>query len=110
MTSESCCNCAGTGKVTISWDFGHAEADCSYCSGTGEIGKGTLYRSLEGLISKHYKEQITTNLFAKSPMLELLERKVAEAEAQMSEQLNKTLFAQEYPPSTSSTLKNVTAL
>lgn len=68
MTDESCCNCAGTGKVTIQWDFGHAEADCSFCSGTGTISKGLLYRSLSELISKNYKDQITKNVFTKSPL------------------------------------------
>lgn len=92
MISETCCDCGGAGKHRIEMAFGHVDADCTSCGGTGKVSKRMLYRGISDLISKNFKPLVEQEIYAKSPIMELLEAKVAAAQVAMSEALAKDIW------------------
>lgn len=99
MISEPCCNCSGTGKVTIAWDFGaQAIADCSFCEGTGRVAKQMLITSPIKVgpkiqVSEEIASDVAGNLVPKRWVTEMLNDAMAEVMKRYSENVAKQLYA-----------------
>ena len=99
MISEPCCNCSGTGKVTVAWDFGaQATVDCSFCGGTGHVPKQMLITSPIKVgpkvrVSEEIVNDVAGNLVPKQSVTDMLNDAMAEVMKRYSENVAQQLYA-----------------